>query len=56
MAKRNIKKFVIKGKNVRFNDDSYDLVKVFCDERGYKLGLFCEIAALYRMKEESKKL
>lgn len=41
------------GKNIRFSDDAFKLLKVFTDEKGYRLGSFCEIAALEKMKSES---
>lgn len=53
MAKIKIKKAATKGKNIRFSDKSYDLLKAFCDKKGYKLGSFCEIGALDKMKTES---
>lgn len=43
---------VVSGKNVRFDAKSYDLLKVYCKEKGYRLGAFCEIGALEKMKSE----
>lgn len=51
-----IKKKLIKngkGKNIRFSDDGHKILNIFCDEKGYKLGSFCEIAALEKMRVES---
>lgn len=52
MPKRIIKK-IAKGKNIRFSDKSHKMLSVWCDKKGYKLGSFCEIAALEKMKNES---
>ena len=43
------------GRNIRISDDSYIQLKDFCLEKGYKLGVFCDIAAVERMKSELKK-
>ena len=55
MAKIIKKKIVpkLKGKNIRFSDESHRLLNISCDKKGYKLGSFCEIAALEKMKNES---
>lgn len=52
MAAKKVKKPEYKGKNVRINAKSFDLLKKFCDEKGYKIGVFFEIGALDKMKNE----
>lgn len=53
VKKRGKKVKSFKGTNIRISDTAYKLLKVFTTERGYKLGVFCEMAALERMKNES---
>lgn len=43
----------VKSKNIRFSEESHRQLNIFCDKKGYKLGSFCEIAALDKMKNES---
>jgi len=38
--------------NVRFNSDAFNLVKTFCEKRGYKIGVFCQIAAAEKIQKE----
>lgn len=47
------KKVTKKGKNVRFTDDAYEVLKSFCSSRGYKLGKFCELGAISKMNNEN---
>lgn len=51
MKKEKVKK-VTTGKNVRIDTKSYDLLVTYCKGKGYKLGAFCEIGALEKMKNE----
>jgi len=51
IVKKDLKKKA--GKNIRFSEKSHRLLNVFCEKKGYKLGSFCEIAALDKMKNES---
>ena len=51
-----MKKAIIKkpiGKNIRLSDNGFRLIKTFCDERGYKIGAFIEIAALKKIATET---
>ena len=43
------------GSNVRFNSETYKLIKKFCDEKGYRIGKFCEMAAADKMQREVAK-
>ncbi len=51
--KKVVKKKTYDGINVRFTDKAFKVVKAFCDVKGYKIGAFCEIAALDKVKIES---
>lgn len=46
------KKVEIADKNIRFSGKSHQLLSDFCRKKGYKLGSFCEIAALNKMSGE----
>ena len=49
------KKKVYNGTNVRIADESYERIKAFCKNNGYKIGAFVESAAIKRMIRESVK-
>jgi hypothetical protein len=51
--KKTNKKLVDKGRNIRFRAEVYKAVKDFTSLKGYKLGSFCEIAAMDKIKKEA---
>lgn len=48
--KKATKKKTYIGTNIRLTDAAYKQIKDFCDEHGYKIGAFVEIAALKQLK------
>ena len=51
--KKANKKPVDRGHNIRFKEEVYRVLKEFTSLKGYKLGSFCEIAAMDKMKKET---
>lgn len=46
---------IVKGKNVRISDKSFDKIRKFVWGKGYRLGWFYEQAALEKMNNEIEK-
>lgn len=44
---------IIDGKGIKFSDKGHAVLSKYCKINGYKLGAFCQIAALEKMKIES---
>jgi Cys-tRNA synthase (O-phospho-L-seryl-tRNA:Cys-tRNA synthase) len=55
MGAKRKKRPITKGRNIRFSDSAFELLKKFCDEKGYRLGYFCESGALDKMRKEAVK-
>lgn len=50
MVKKEIN--ISRGKSIRISDTAYNSLKNFCEMRGYKMGQFCEMGAMDKMKDE----
>lgn len=40
------------GRNIRFSEGAFETLKNYCKMNGYKLGQFCETAALDKIKSQ----
>jgi len=42
-----------KYNNVKLAETTYNIIKSFCKEKGFKIGAFCEIAATEKIQKET---